>query len=57
MTAVMDAAGSERAVLFGVSEGGPMCALAAARQPGRVAGLVMHASFARLLADESQPWG
>jgi len=35
MTAVMDDAGSARAVLFGVSEGGPMCALAAARHPRR----------------------
>src|SRR5436309_5812167 len=34
--AVMDAAGSERAVLFGVSEGGPMSALLAATHPDRV---------------------
>ena len=31
--AVMDAAGSERAVLFGYSEGGPMCCLFAATYP------------------------
>ncbi len=54
--AVMDAAASDRAVLFGVSEGGPMCALAAAQHPGRVAGLVMHASFARLLIAPDYPW-
>lgn len=44
--AVMDAAGSERAVLFGHSEGGPMCALFAAAYPDRAEGLVMYGSFA-----------
>ena len=57
MFAVMDAARSERAVLFGVSEGGPMCALAAARHPERVAGLVLHAAFARILRAPDYPWG
>jgi pimeloyl-ACP methyl ester carboxylesterase/DNA-binding SARP family transcriptional activator len=57
MFAVMDAAGSERAVLFGVSEGGPMCVLAAARHPERVAGLVLHAAFARILRAPDYPWG
>src|SRR3972149_5634347 len=33
--AVMDAAGSERAAIFGVSEGGPMSALFAATYPER----------------------
>ena len=33
--AVMDAAGSERAAMFGVSEGGPMCVLFAAAHPER----------------------
>ncbi len=33
--AVMDAAGSERAALFGISEGGPMCILFAATYPNR----------------------
>jgi pimeloyl-ACP methyl ester carboxylesterase/DNA-binding SARP family transcriptional activator len=57
MFAVMDAAGSERAVLFGVSEGGPMCAVAAARRPERVAGLVLHAAFRRILRAPDYPWG
>jgi DNA-binding SARP family transcriptional activator/pimeloyl-ACP methyl ester carboxylesterase len=57
MFAVMDAAGSGRAVLFGVSEGGPMCALAAARRPERVAGLVLHAAFRRILRAPDYPWG
>ena len=35
--AVMDAVGSERAALLGVSEGGPMCALFAATYPEKTA--------------------
>jgi len=45
--AVMDAVGSERAALFGVSEGGPMSLLFAATYPQRVQGLVLYGSFAR----------
>src|SRR5438552_12249841 len=44
--AVMDAAGSERAALFGVSEGGPMCALFAATYPDRCSHLLMYGSYA-----------
>ena len=57
MIAVLDAAGSERAILFGVSEGGPLCALVAARNPGRVAGLILHASFRRILGAPDYPLG
>src|SRR5438270_8642260 len=42
--AVMDAVGSERAALFGVSEGGPMCSVFAARSPQRTLALVMYGS-------------
>jgi class 3 adenylate cyclase len=45
--AVMDAVGSERAALFGVSEGGPMSLLFAATYPERAQALVLYASFAR----------
>ena len=45
--AVMDAGGSERAALFGISEGGPMCLLFAATYPHRVQGLVLYGSYAR----------
>ena len=38
--AVMDAAAVERAVVLGVSEGGPMCALFAATHPARTLALV-----------------
>lgn len=43
---VLDAAGSERAVVMGFSEGGPACALFAASAPERVASLILYGSFA-----------
>ncbi len=55
--AVMDAAGSERAVLLGVSEGGPMCSLFAATYPEKTEALVMIGSYARRLRDVDYPWG
>lgn len=48
--AVMDEVGSEKATLFGYSEGGPMCALFAATYPQRTAALVLKGSYARRLA-------
>ena len=47
MRAVLDAVGSERAAVLGVSEGGPMSVLFAATYPARTAGLVVMGSFAR----------
>lgn len=44
--AVMDAAGSERATLLGISEGGPMSVLFAAAHPERVERLVLVNTFA-----------
>src|SRR5437016_3620128 len=41
--AVMDAAGSQRAALLGVSEGGPMSILFAATCPERVLALILYA--------------
>jgi pimeloyl-ACP methyl ester carboxylesterase len=55
--AVMDAVGSERAVLFGISEGGPMCITFAATYPERTAALILYGSFARLLAGDDYPMG
>ncbi len=55
--AVMDAAGSEKAVLFGISEGGPMCILFAATYPERTASLVLCNSFACNRYSEDYPWG
>ena len=45
---VMDAAGCERAALFGVSEGGPMCQLFAATYPDRVSALALYGTYARI---------
>jgi pimeloyl-ACP methyl ester carboxylesterase/DNA-binding winged helix-turn-helix (wHTH) protein len=55
--AVMEAVGSERAVLMGVSEGGPLCSLFAATYPQRTEALVMIGSYARRLQDVDYPWG
>jgi pimeloyl-ACP methyl ester carboxylesterase/DNA-binding SARP family transcriptional activator len=54
---VLDAAGSERAVLFGVCGGGALCAQLAADHPERVAGLILHNAMARMLAAADYPWG
>jgi pimeloyl-ACP methyl ester carboxylesterase len=55
--AVMEAVGSTRAVLMGVSEGGPLCSLFAATYPDRTEALVMIGSYARRLQDHDYPWG
>ena len=47
MRAVLDAAGSERAALFGISEGGPMSVMFAATYPDRIRSLVIYGSFAK----------
>jgi pimeloyl-ACP methyl ester carboxylesterase/DNA-binding winged helix-turn-helix (wHTH) protein len=54
--AVMDAVGSEQAVLIGVSEGGPMCSLFAATYPERTAALVMIGTYAKRIRDDDYPW-
>jgi pimeloyl-ACP methyl ester carboxylesterase len=56
MRAVMDAAGSERAVLFGYSEGGPMCVLFAATYPARAQALVLYGTYAKRLRTDDYPW-
>ncbi|HVG29356.1 MAG TPA: alpha/beta fold hydrolase [Pyrinomonadaceae bacterium] len=53
---VMEAAGSERAALVGVSEGGPMSALFAATYPERTAALVMIGTYAKRLWAPDYPW-
>ena len=55
--AVMDAVGSERAVLFGPSEGGPMAALFAATYPERCVSLVLYGACARWLEAADYPEG
>ena len=54
--AVMDAAGSERAALFGVSEGGAMSALFAASYPRRTTALVIYGSYAKRIWVPEYPW-
>jgi pimeloyl-ACP methyl ester carboxylesterase/DNA-binding CsgD family transcriptional regulator len=55
--AVMDAAGSQRAALFGVSDGGCLCIAFAVAHPERSASLVTYGSFARRLRSADYPWG
>ena len=45
--AVMDAAGSNRAAILGISEGGSLAALFAASHPDRCQALVLHGAFAK----------
>ena len=55
--AVLDAAGSERAVLFGMDDGGALCTLFAASDPGRVSGLVLFAVWVKYFRSPDYPWG
>jgi pimeloyl-ACP methyl ester carboxylesterase len=57
ISAVLDAVGSERAALFGVSEGGNMSALFAATFPERTHGLVLCGTSARGSWAPDYPWG
>src|SRR5207248_6453535 len=54
--AVMDAVGSERAVLIGVSEGGPMCSLFVATYPEKTSALVMIGTYAKRIGDKDYAW-
>ena len=55
--AVMDAAGSKRAAVIGISEGGVMSALFAATYPERTAGLIIDGSYPSRLRRPGYPWG
>jgi pimeloyl-ACP methyl ester carboxylesterase len=57
MQAVMDAAGVERAALFGISEGGPASVLFAATYPERTNALVLYGSTPRFRTDDDISWG
>ena len=54
--AVMDAVSSEKAVLFGHSEGGSVSALFAATYPNRVVTLIMFGAFAKRRYSADYPW-
>jgi class 3 adenylate cyclase len=54
--AVMDAAGSERAVIFGLGDAGPLCVLFAATYPERTSALVLFNSAPRFVRNPQLPW-
>jgi class 3 adenylate cyclase/pimeloyl-ACP methyl ester carboxylesterase len=55
--AVMDAAGSERAVVFGNSEGGALAILFAVTYPERASALVLYGAYPRMSAAPDYPDG
>jgi pimeloyl-ACP methyl ester carboxylesterase len=57
LRAVMDAAGSRRAALLGVSQGGAIATLFAARYPERTRALVLYGTSARPAAAPDHPYG
>lgn len=54
---VMDAVGSERAIIYGASESGTLTMLFAATYPDRTTALVVHGSFPSAKKDQDTPWG
>jgi class 3 adenylate cyclase/pimeloyl-ACP methyl ester carboxylesterase len=54
--AIMDAAGSERAAIMAIYEGGPMAMLFAATAPDRVGALILYGSMARTSYDDGYEW-
>jgi len=54
--AVMDAVGSEKAVLFGHSEGGSVSALFSATYPNRTVALIAFGIFAKRRYSPNYPW-
>ncbi len=55
--AVMDAAGSEKATILGVSEGGSMACVFAAMYPQRTRSLIIYGAQARWVTTDDYPWG
>jgi class 3 adenylate cyclase/pimeloyl-ACP methyl ester carboxylesterase len=54
--AVMDAAGSERAAVFGSGDATPLCVLFAATYPERTAALVLYGATPRFVRSPEFPW-
>ncbi len=54
--AVMDEVGSDRAILFGHSEGGSMASLFAATYPERTEALILASTYARRTPAPDHPW-
>jgi class 3 adenylate cyclase len=57
LLAVLDAAGSKRPAVLGISEGGPMAILLAATHPDRCSHLIVWGSYARLVKGPDNPHG
>jgi pimeloyl-ACP methyl ester carboxylesterase/DNA-binding CsgD family transcriptional regulator len=55
--AVMDAAGSDRAAIFGVSEGGTLSLLFGLTYPEMTQAVVVYGSWARRMSGPDYPWG
>lgn len=55
--AVMDAIGSQRAAILGISEGGTLGMSFAVHHPLRLEALVLYGSWARRMAGPDYPWG
>jgi class 3 adenylate cyclase len=55
--AVMEAAGSERAVQFGISEGASMACVFSAAYPEKTRSLIVWGAQARWFQTEGYPWG
>ena len=56
VVAVLDAVGSERAVLVGGGDGGMMCTLFAATHPERTSALILSGARVRITATDDFPW-
>ncbi len=57
VNAVLEAVGSPRAALLGLSQGGAMAALYAATYPGRTTALILYAAYPCVRGDDDFPWG
>jgi pimeloyl-ACP methyl ester carboxylesterase/DNA-binding CsgD family transcriptional regulator len=55
--AVMDAAGSDRAAIFGISEGGTLSLLFGQAHPERTRAIVLYGSWSRRLVGPDYPYG
>ena len=57
LLAVLDAAGSERAALFGNADTGPPCIATAVRHPDRVSHLILCGTWAQVNWSDDYPYG
>jgi class 3 adenylate cyclase len=57
VVAVMDAVGSERAAMYGMSAGASVALLCAAMHPERLQAIITYLGFARYFADDDYPIG